>query len=193
MTHFLWQADLIAGGRILFPAPDARIAYVDPRDVADVAVSVLTGESSLDGAHAVTGREALSFAQVAERLSRKLGITMKYEEATADSFRARVLGQGGSEWLADGLLEILLDLQRRGQMPVARWQTQSRFGSARAKSRSTRSGAEARLGSRIVVRPPPRLPSAPRMPSCRISRATRFLPTRIQSPSLSSEYTLGAP
>lgn len=119
MTHFLWQADLIAEGRILFPAPNARIAYVDPRDVADVAVSVLTGESSLDGAHAVTGPEALSFVQVAERLSRKLAITVKYEEATADSFRARVLGRGGSEWLADGLLEIFLDFQRRGQMPVA--------------------------------------------------------------------------
>jgi len=60
-------------------------------------------------------------------------------------------------------------------------------GSARAKSRSTRSRAEARFGSRTVVRGPPRLPSAPRIPSCRISLATRFLPTRMLSPSLSSE------
>src|SRR5438094_531508 len=58
---------------------------------------------------------------------------------------------------------------------------------------------EERLGdgvvprSRTVVRGPPRLPSAPRRPSWRISRATRFLPTAIPSPSRSSEWIRGAP
>ena len=44
--------------------------------------------------------------------------------------------------------------RKRKPCPVwmyLRSQTQSRFGSARAKSRSTRSGAEARFGSRTVV------------------------------------------
>ena len=86
--------------------------------------------------------------------------------------------------------------RKRKPWPVwmyLRSHTQSRFGSARAKSRSTRSGAESRLGSRTVVRTPPRRPSAPRMPSWRINRATRFLPTRIPSPSFNSEWIRGAP
>ena len=57
-------------------------------------------------------------------------------------------------------------------------QTQSRLGSARVKSLSTRSGAEERPASRIVVRGPPPRPSAPLRPSWRINLATRFLPTR---------------
>ena len=72
--------------------------------------------------------------------------------------------------------------RKRKPCPVwtyLRSQTQSRFGSALAKSRSTRSGAEGRFASRTVVRGPPRLPSAPRSPSWRISRATRFVPTRM--------------
>jgi hypothetical protein len=51
------------------------------------------------------------------------------------------------------------------------------LGSLRAKSRSTRSGAEARAGSRVVVRGPARRPEAPKIPRARMIRATRFVPT----------------
>ena len=119
MTHFLWQADLIASGRILFPAPTSEIAYVDPRDVADLAVAVLTARTSLIGAHAITGPEALSFTRVAERLTRGLGWAVSYEAATDESFSERIRDRGGSVWLAEGLVEIFLDLERRGRMPVS--------------------------------------------------------------------------
>ena len=86
--------------------------------------------------------------------------------------------------------------RKRKPCPVwvyLRSQTQSRFGEALAKRRSTRSGAEGRCGFRAVVRGPPRRPSAPCNPSCRISRATRLRPTRIPSVKRSSASPLGEP
>ncbi|MBS1886205.1 MAG: NAD(P)H-binding protein [Actinobacteria bacterium] len=119
MTHLEAQAELIAQGRICFPAPTARIAHVDPRDVAEVAAAVLAGDVALDGAHRVTGPESLTFAQVAERLGARVGHEVVAEAYRPERFRAWILDADLPEWLADGLVEIYADFERRGEMAVA--------------------------------------------------------------------------
>lgn len=119
MTHLAAQADLIAQGRICFPAPTARIAHVDPRDVAEVAAAALADDVVLEGAHQVTGPESLTFAQVAERIGVRLGREVVAEDCSPERFRARILDADLPEWLADGLVEIYADFERRGEMAVA--------------------------------------------------------------------------
>lgn len=68
MSHLLAQVDLIEKGCISFPTANAKIAHVDPRDVAEVAAAVLAGDVVLDGSHPVTGPESLTFAQVASKI-----------------------------------------------------------------------------------------------------------------------------
>lgn len=119
MTHFAAQIERIAQGHISFPAPAARIAFVDPRDVAEVAAAVLCGDVALDGAHAITGPEALTFAEAAERIGARLGRPVVAEDCPPERYRSIVLDAGASEWLADGLVEIYQDFERRGATAVA--------------------------------------------------------------------------
>lgn len=119
MSHFLDQVDQIVSGRIVFPAGDARIAHVDPRDVAEVALEALIGPHDLDGAHVVTGPESLSFAEVADVLTAVLGLRIQYVDEEPQRWRERLVTGGSPDWLADGLVEIYADYAARGGVPVS--------------------------------------------------------------------------
>src|SRR5919206_1779293 len=57
------------------PAGEAKISFVDARDVAAVAVKALTCDSQqhMGKAHAITAQEAISYGQAAEILSHEAG------------------------------------------------------------------------------------------------------------------------
>jgi uncharacterized protein YbjT (DUF2867 family) len=69
LTNLLAFAPAIAStGMVFAPAADARVAFVDPRDVAEVAAVVLT-EPGHDGAtYELTGPEAITYERVAAAL-----------------------------------------------------------------------------------------------------------------------------
>ncbi|MFD3973979.1 NAD(P)H-binding protein [Streptomyces cyaneofuscatus] len=67
-------------------------ACVDPRDVAEVAVRVLTEDGHQGMAYLLTGPEALSAVDQTERLSRVLGRCLRFEELG--------LGQAWELWSA---------------------------------------------------------------------------------------------
>lgn len=119
MTHLLAQIDEIVAGRIVFPAGDVRIAHVDPRDVADVAMEVLVGAHDLEGPHVVTGPQSLSFATVAEEIAAVLGQRVEYVDEVPNQWRDRLVAGGAPDWLADGLVGIYADYASRGGVPVS--------------------------------------------------------------------------
>jgi uncharacterized protein YbjT (DUF2867 family) len=87
MTNLLGSADAIAHTGMLFaPAGGARVAMIDPRDVATVAAVALT-EGGHDGqGYALTGPAALSYDEIAAALSDATGRTATFvdiDEATA--------------------------------------------------------------------------------------------------------------
>ncbi|WP_329374989.1 NAD(P)H-binding protein [Streptomyces sp. NBC_01483] len=63
-------------------------ACVDPRDVADVAVRVLTEEGHAGRAYTLTGPEALTAVRQTEELGRLLGVPLRFEELSPDEARA---------------------------------------------------------------------------------------------------------
>jgi uncharacterized protein YbjT (DUF2867 family) len=66
---------------IYLPAEDAKVSFVDVRDIAAVAVKTLTedGNNRHNGkAYTITGPEALSYYQVAEILSNATGKKINY-------------------------------------------------------------------------------------------------------------------
>ncbi|MCW2726201.1 MAG: hypothetical protein JWN35_3122 [Frankiales bacterium] len=93
-------------GTFFAPAGDAAISHVDVRDVADVAAHVLTTEGHDGRTYTVTGPEALTYEQVAERLSALLGREIRYVDVPPEKARAGMLESGLPEWLVDGLLEL---------------------------------------------------------------------------------------
>lgn len=77
-------------GRFLAPAGDGRIPYVDLRDVAEVAVTVLKAPGHEGRTYELTGPEALSCGEIAERFSVALDRPVRFDdlapEAGAEAF-----------------------------------------------------------------------------------------------------------
>ncbi|MFB8351382.1 NAD(P)H-binding protein [Streptomyces niveus] len=63
-------------------------ACVDPGDVAEVAVRVLTGEGHAGRAYTLTGPRALTAVGQTRQLGRLLGVRLRFEELSRDEARA---------------------------------------------------------------------------------------------------------
>ena len=72
---------------IRVPAGEGRVAWVSRDDVAASAISVLTGAGHDGEAYDITGPEALTMAETAERLTAALGRTITYEAQTPHEAR----------------------------------------------------------------------------------------------------------
>ena len=70
------------------PAGEGRAAWVTRDDIADVAVAVLTGTGHEGRVYDVTGPEALTMAETAERLSAAVKRTIVYQPQTPEEARA---------------------------------------------------------------------------------------------------------
>jgi len=103
-----------ASGIFYVDAGEARISMVDARDVAAVAAVVLT-EPGHTGAHYdVTGPEALSYADVAAKLTTAMRRQITYVDAPDKAVRSGLLGSGLNEWFADALVGLYEDYRRSG-------------------------------------------------------------------------------
>ncbi len=89
------------------PAGGAPISHVDARDIAEVAVAALTRPGHEGKAYDVSGPEALTYVQMAQKLSAALGRTILYVEITAGEYRRGMLQSGMSEWMAEAVLDLM--------------------------------------------------------------------------------------
>jgi uncharacterized protein YbjT (DUF2867 family) len=129
-----YREDIVQDDRIFVPAGAGRVAFVDTRDIAEVAVTCLLDSATHQAqSYTLTGAAALSFDEVASLLSDELGRSIAYHPAT-------ILGYG-------------LHLLRR-RMPLAQVMVQTvlhvglRFGQAEAVDYTL---------PRLLGRPPRRL------------------------------------
>ena len=100
-------------GAFYAPLGDARVSYVDVRDIAAVAFHTLTSDGHAGKAYDITGPEALSYDDVARELSSVLGREVKYVDLPSEAARGAMIGMGMQAWLADALIE-LFNLYRNG-------------------------------------------------------------------------------
>ncbi|MDZ7706022.1 MAG: NAD(P)H-binding protein [Trueperaceae bacterium] len=78
-----YRDDIVRDDRILVPAGSSRVAFIDVRDVAEVAVAALTDPDTHHGQiYTLTGPEALTFSEVAQTLTETLGRPVAYRPAT---------------------------------------------------------------------------------------------------------------
>jgi uncharacterized protein YbjT (DUF2867 family) len=115
MTSYFRQVPSIVGkGALLLPMEDAKIASVDVGDIADVAVEALTGAGHEGKAYPITGPEALSMAEVAEKLSAVTGKTIRYVNVTPEDAKNAQLAAGLPPYLVDALAELFAE-RRKGK------------------------------------------------------------------------------
>src|SRR5450631_3397240 len=68
-AYFRRVPAIVASAKLILPMEDARIASIDIGDIAEVAMTVLTNSGHEGKTYPITGPEALSMTEVAERLS----------------------------------------------------------------------------------------------------------------------------
>ena len=96
-------------GMLAMPCGTAAVNQVDARDVAAVAVALLTGESLGDDdgrVVPVTGPQSLTYDEVAVGLSRLVGRDVRYVDVEVAEARQALLARGTGPWVADGLIEL---------------------------------------------------------------------------------------
>lgn len=101
-------------GNFYVNAGQARISMVDTRDVAAVAAAALTEDGHAGGHYDVTGPQALSYSDVAAKLTSALGCQISYVDAPDEAVRQALLGAGLNEWFAGALVGLYQDYRRSG-------------------------------------------------------------------------------
>ena len=103
-----------ASGTFYVNAGEARISMVDTRDVAAVAAVALTEPGHAGAPYDVTGPEALSYTDVAAKLTRVMGRRISYAGAPDEAVRQALLGAGLTKWFASALVGLYQDYRRSG-------------------------------------------------------------------------------
>jgi uncharacterized protein YbjT (DUF2867 family) len=97
---------MLRDGAIYTAAADGRVAMVDARDAAAVAVTALTKDGHRGRTYTLTGPEALSFDEVANTLSRETGRSTRHVHVSPDKVRAALEGFGVAAWFADDMAKL---------------------------------------------------------------------------------------
>jgi uncharacterized protein YbjT (DUF2867 family) len=83
-----------------------KVAMIDIDDIAAVAATALTTSTHAGKTYVLTGPEALSYPDVAERLSRLLGRTVTYRDTPLEAMREQLLASGMPAWHVDVQLDF---------------------------------------------------------------------------------------
>ncbi len=121
-AYFRQVPSIANKGVLALSMEDARIASIDIGDIAEVAAAVLTAPAGHEGKiYPLTGPEALTMAEVAERLSRATGKEVRYVNVPSkDAHKAR-LAAGMTPYMADALSELFAE--RRAGKESKVWPT----------------------------------------------------------------------
>ena len=87
---------------------NGAVGVIDIRDIAAAAVLVLAASGHEGKSYELTGGEALTNGQIAEKISQVAGRKINYFDLPPADFKKAILSAGTPEWC----VEAMLDLQR---------------------------------------------------------------------------------
>ncbi len=93
------------------PAGDGKVSFVDSRDIATVAATLMLSHSSEreqyeNQSFNLTGPEALSYGQAAEIISNIVGRKISYRDIPENDARVNMEKLGMKTWLVDAIIEL---------------------------------------------------------------------------------------
>lgn len=113
-SYFRQVPSIVARGIMALPMGDASIASLDIGDLAEVSIAVLTTSGHEGKTYPITGPESLSMSEVAEKLSRAIGKTVRYVDVPPEEANKARLAAGMPPYLAEGLDELFAE-RRKGK------------------------------------------------------------------------------
>lgn len=113
-AYFRQVPNIIAKGAIFLPMEETRIASIHVGDIGEIAARVLTGAGHEGNIYPLTGPQALTMAEVAEKLSAATGKPIRYVNVPLEAARQAQLAAGMPPFLADALFELFAE-RRNGK------------------------------------------------------------------------------
>ncbi|HYN30907.1 MAG TPA: SDR family oxidoreductase [Dermatophilaceae bacterium] len=112
-TH---RSDIRDRDEILLPAGRGATAFVDVEDIADVAAVTLLDPAAHEGrAWTPTGPEALTYGEVAARLTEVLGRPIRYRAASLPRYALHARAELGMPWAMVGVTSAIFSVARFGR------------------------------------------------------------------------------
>lgn len=109
-TH---REDIVAYDDLFIPAGAGRTAFIDTRDVGEIAARMLTEPGHEGQAYTLTGCEALTYDEVADVMAEILGRPITYSNPSLLTFARRMRGRGHA-WGYIGVMIGIYLTTRRG-------------------------------------------------------------------------------
>src|SRR5712691_5493145 len=113
-AYFRQVPSIVAKGAMFLPMENAKIASIDVGDIAEVAATVLTSSGHEGKIYPLTGPEALTMAEVAEKLSTATGKSIRYVNVPPEDARRTQPPARLPPYLADALFELFAE-RRNGK------------------------------------------------------------------------------
>jgi uncharacterized protein YbjT (DUF2867 family) len=85
---------------------DSRNAFIDVRDIAAIAAKVLAGSGHAGKIYELNGPEALSYAELAQRIAKAAGREVQYIDIPFEAQKKAMRDQHMPEWQVTALLEL---------------------------------------------------------------------------------------
>ncbi|MFN7964664.1 MAG: NAD(P)H-binding protein [Acidobacteriota bacterium] len=89
------------------PSRGARISHVDARDVAAVAATALTKPGFEARVLTLSGPEALTYTEIARKLSAALGREITYVDVPDEAFKQGAIAAGIPAYYVDALIDLI--------------------------------------------------------------------------------------
>jgi uncharacterized protein YbjT (DUF2867 family) len=84
---------------------DSRASFVDVEDIAECAARLLESKAE-NRAYEINGPEAVTYKELADRISRVSGRSVRYVNLSLDEIKKSLLSTGMPEWQATALTEL---------------------------------------------------------------------------------------
>ena len=104
--NLLSSAETIKQGAIYGSAGDGAVGFLDTRDIAEVAATVLTTDGHAGTTYVLTGGKAVTYAEIAAAFQSELGHDVAYVDVPPEAFAQNLRGFG----LPDGQVADILAL-----------------------------------------------------------------------------------
>jgi uncharacterized protein YbjT (DUF2867 family) len=114
-----FRETIVGQGKFFAAAGDAKISAVDVRDIAAVAAAALTEDGHEGRTYDLTGPEALTHGEMAEKLSKAVGREIQYVDVAPEAMMGALLRIGLPHWQVDGLIEDYAHYRRGEASPIA--------------------------------------------------------------------------
>lgn len=104
MQNMLWFINEVkTKGTISLPMKTGRIGMIDYRDIAAVAVKCLTDDAHEGQVYQLSGPELISIHDIAEALSRAVGVPIQYNDLPPEEFKQLLMSMGRPLWHAEDM------------------------------------------------------------------------------------------